>query len=373
MTKKISQWQRMALLAASISTSMGSAAWAGNTALYQFHSDGTVWAYTGVPCNGNVCNGWRQIGNNDEGRPGSLVAAGAEGADQLFSFESGTPNMYDDGPPNKFTGQPCISFTDCPGWQAIGWNQNSTFYDAFAAGGGQLVALSAIQYDYNSEQPIITQYSTQPQACGNTCPWIIIDVNSDDSQVYAGYTGIFLQHYSDSSIWKYTGVPCSDVNIYILDTANCPGWVQIDSNPYTVSVAPGVGNTYQMWQNGAVWQYTGIPCSPNACTGWMPIGDNPNTTQIVAGSNLYSTLNDGSIWQYSGTPCNGSNCSGWYEIDNNPDMAYIVAGYSTVYEVHKSGSIWQYTGTPCNTTTHVCSGWEMLDDNPLNVDVVAGY
>jgi|SRR5580658_6771826 hypothetical protein len=46
MTTKISQWQRIAMLAAGISTSMVSMAWGQN--LYQTQSDGSIWQYTGT-------------------------------------------------------------------------------------------------------------------------------------------------------------------------------------------------------------------------------------------------------------------------------------------------------------------------------------
>jgi hypothetical protein len=47
---KISQWQRIALLAAGISASVVPMAWSQE--LYQTHTDGSIWEYTGVPCNG---------------------------------------------------------------------------------------------------------------------------------------------------------------------------------------------------------------------------------------------------------------------------------------------------------------------------------
>src|SRR5271166_7209968 len=62
MTTKIWQWQRIALLAAGISTSMVSMAWSQE--LYQTHSDGSIWQYTGVPCGRSSCPGWIELDNN---------------------------------------------------------------------------------------------------------------------------------------------------------------------------------------------------------------------------------------------------------------------------------------------------------------------
>ena len=34
------------------------------TQLYQRHEDGRIWKYTGPPCSGDSCPGWRQLDNN---------------------------------------------------------------------------------------------------------------------------------------------------------------------------------------------------------------------------------------------------------------------------------------------------------------------
>ena len=40
---------------------------AGITTLYQQHTTGTIWQYTGTPCNATSCPGWKMIGNNPGG------------------------------------------------------------------------------------------------------------------------------------------------------------------------------------------------------------------------------------------------------------------------------------------------------------------
>jgi hypothetical protein len=380
MTTKISQWRKIALLAAGISASMASVAWAGSPPLYELHSDGTIWQSTGVPCNGNYCPGWVQLGVN-------AVQIAAGGAGQLYMLAN---DPYGDYQVYRFTGQTCTPSSSppdayCPGWALMGNYLNDTYWSEIWAAGGTFIAYSpgygssGYIFEYNA------QFSTQE--CETACPWLAIDFGTQTAAgIYVGDTGMFERHF-DNSLWKYTGPACSmyqgDFGFYYW--GSCPGWVQVDFNPNTAGMAVGTSAAYQMWQNGFIWQYTGTPCNSSGfCTGWEQVGNNQNgkignigiTTQITAGGNLYQAQNNGSIWQYTGVPCSttidGTNCWGWTQIDNNPQMAYIVAGPTTVYEVHNTGSIWQYTGTPCNTYTGVCSGWTMLDDNSLNVQVVYG-
>jgi hypothetical protein len=64
MSTRVSQWQRIALLAAALSASMVSTAWGGVPGLYQVHLDGSIWQYTGEPCAGSSCLGWVELDNN---------------------------------------------------------------------------------------------------------------------------------------------------------------------------------------------------------------------------------------------------------------------------------------------------------------------
>ena len=62
MTTKVFKWQRIAMLATGMAASMASMAWGQE--LYQTHSDGTIWQYTGTPCKGGSCPGWIELDNN---------------------------------------------------------------------------------------------------------------------------------------------------------------------------------------------------------------------------------------------------------------------------------------------------------------------
>jgi hypothetical protein len=366
MTKKISQWQRIAMLAAGISASMVSVAWSGTAPLYEMHWDGSIWQYTGVPCNGGSCPGWQELDRN------SATVQIAAGGGQLYQLHDGWSGVAGDSPWDNsiwmFTGQPCNA-SSCPGWVQIGetgWTPpHHADTQLINAANGVLVEE---QLDGS-----LWQFTGQPCSGSLSCPgWVELDNNQNYDNYVVGAAGL-LEQEVDYSIWVYTGPPCTG--------SYCPGWRQIDGNPNTVlaqcprqvmdcSMTSGVSSAYELWNNGSIWQYIGPECDPT-CRGWREMDNNPKTTQITAGGSLYQMQNDGSIWLSTGIPCNGSYCSGWWEIDNNPAATFIAAGPNTVYEVHGDGSIWQYVGPICNGS--VCPGWIELDDNPDTYLLVPGF
>src|ERR1022692_2739837 len=105
MSTRVSQWQRIALLAAALSASMVSTAWGGVPGLYQVHLDGSIWQYTGEPCEGSSCLGWVELDNNP------ITATIAAGAGKLYQ-------VHTDGTIWSYTGPPC-SGSSCPGWVKI--------------------------------------------------------------------------------------------------------------------------------------------------------------------------------------------------------------------------------------------------------------
>src|ERR1035441_1379996 len=102
---KVSQWQRIALLAAGLSTSMVSMAWGKAPGLYQQHADGSIWQSTGEACQGSSCPGWVELDNN----PLTSVIAAAAG--RLYQ-------LHTDGTIWSYVGPPC-SGSSCPGWQEL--------------------------------------------------------------------------------------------------------------------------------------------------------------------------------------------------------------------------------------------------------------
>ncbi len=107
MTTKIWQWQRIALLAGCIATSMASMAWGQE--LYQTHTDGSIWKSTGIPCSRGSCPGWIELDNN----PNMYMIAAGGGA--LFE-------MHFDGSIWWYVGPAC-SGGSCPGWVELDNNK----------------------------------------------------------------------------------------------------------------------------------------------------------------------------------------------------------------------------------------------------------
>jgi hypothetical protein len=303
--------------------------------LYQLHTDGSIWRYTGIPCGGSSCIGWQELDVN----PATTAIASA--GKQLFQ-------LHNDGSIWRYTGTPC-SGSSCPGWQQLDNNPRATAI----TGGDQLFQL------HNDGS--IWRYTGTP-CSGPACPgWQELDVNPATTAVVAAGKQLFQLH-NDGSIWRYTGTPCSG--------SSCPGWQELDNNPQATAIAAG-DQLFQIHRDGSIWRYTGTPCSGSSCPGWQELDVNPATTAILAaGAQLFQLHGDGSIWRYTGTPCTGPSCPGWQMLDNNPQAKAISAG-DQVYQLHQDGSIWRYTGTPCRGSR--CPGWQELDINPAASAISAAY
>ena len=297
--------------------------------VYQLHSTGAIWRYTGVECDGDFCPGWERLDNNTA--TDDIVLAGS----QLFQHHS-------DGTVWRYTGSPCNG-ESCAGWQMLDNNSNTK---VIAAAGNQLFQL------HNDGG--IWRYIGTP-CNGNSCPgWQLLDNNPKTRAIAAGGNQLFQLH-NDGRIWRYTGTPCS--------SNSCPGWQLLDNNPKTKAIAAGGNQLFQLHNNGRIWRYTGKPCNGNSCPSWQLLDNNPKTVTITAGGTmLYQLHNDGWIWRYTGTPCSGNSCPGWQRLDNNPNTREIVATGDRLYQRHQNGWIWRYTGPPCSGDT--CPGWRRLDNNP---------
>jgi hypothetical protein len=170
----------------------------------------------------------------------------------------------------------------------------------------------------------------------------------------SGIGSQFYQLHNDGAIWRYTGTPCSG--------NSCPGWQRLDNNTRTIAITASGGQLYQLHNNGAIWHYTGTPCSGNSCPGWQRLDNNPRARAIAtSGGQLYQLHNNGAIWRYTGTPCSGNSCPGWQRLDNNPRTIAIAASGGQLYQLHNNGAIWRYTSRPCSGNS--CPGWQRLDNN----------
>jgi len=335
MTKKTSQWHRLALLAACISASVIPGAFAAAPVLYEMHTSGSVWGYLGTPCNGQVCSSWEML--NDD----PLTIQIAAGAGTLYQLDS-------DGTIWQWNGAVCSGNT-CKRWTQIGFAASQIW-----AAGRNLYALSSSSF---------VQFTGQ--ACWNpeSCPgWTQIDDDCCATYYVQDYYVVKVTTPDGVSLVvdQYTGQPCAPLS-------NCTGWEPLESLSVLPTLATGMTGLYQLYPNGDISVLDG--CWNGPCP-WSPIGDNTNSTQITAGNNLYQLQNNGTVLQYTGTVCSGTFCNGWLELDSNPAIHSIIAGQNTVYEYHTNGSIWQYTG-PCTYT--LCRDWVELDNNPMTIMVAPGY
>jgi hypothetical protein len=323
---KISQWQRIALLAAGISASVVPMAWSQE--LYQTHTDGSIWEYTGVPCKGTACSGWLELDNN----PDLKMIASGEG----LLFE-----LHKDGSIWWYVGPAC-SGGYCPGWVEL---NNNPLAVTIGAGPNGL-------YEVNTDG---TLWAWNGVICnGSFCPgwtqWT--EPQTDPTPLYAANSTVLVADDGAPGIFIYMGTPFS--------------WPQIDDAGALSVAVDGIGGIYALDQDGTILT--------RGYYGFYAISQDKVTESIAAGGNsaggsLYKQQKNHSIWQL--TICN-DDCY-WQEIDDHATSGVPVAGSNTVYQIRKtptSTSIWQYTGTPCSGT--VCSGWVKLDDNPTTLSIVAG-
>jgi hypothetical protein len=52
------------------------------------------------------------------------------------------------------------------------------------------------------------------------------------------------------------------------------------------------------------------------------------------GISLYQIHNTGAVWRYTGVPCSGASCPGWQRLDNNSRTAAIAAGSGQLFQLH---------------------------------------
>jgi hypothetical protein len=345
MTKKIWQWKAIVLLAAGVTVSMVPAASAATYSLYELHTTGSIWGYTGTACQGGVCGGWAQLDDN----PAAIEIVAGGGS--LFQLHS-------NGVVWKFTGTPC-SGSYCPGWQEIDNEPNNWVVGIHGAGG--------TLYEQRKDGSV---WTFTGQICnGSNCPgWRQLDNSSQIVSIFGGASGLFEIRLSIEgqntvyTYWEYLGTPCAG--------GSCPGWAEIDAGE-DGWIAVGSYSAFELQAYADLKQFTGQPCGNNGCKGWLEVDSNSSSYAITAANNLFQlrqSFTTNSIWQYNGTPC-GNGCNGWIELDSNPAISYIVAGGNTVYQQHVDGSVWESTGQACGSSG--CPGWVQLDNNSLTKSIVA--
>ena len=319
--------KRIVFLAACIMAG-GVSAWGQD--LYRMNADGSIWEYTGQPCNANGCGGWMELDSN----PGTYMIASS--GINLYQ-------MHTDGSIWEYTGTPCIA-NDCAGWVMLDDNPQGA-----AIGTGPGGTLYQIHWDSS-----IWQYTGQICISGYCPGWALLNVSlpgvlTAGASLYFGETG-------NAYIYEYPGTPCSG--------GICPAWPSTNNPYYDGTLAAGPSYLYIIGSGNSLWQLTPKgPCLPHkyCFSGWLQVDNNPDTGYIAAGGAGFYQMHysDRSIWYYTGPTCIGNNCGGWIKIDSNPFSVSVVVGSNTVYQYRGDGTAWQYTGTPCNTNG--CPGWHQID------------
>jgi hypothetical protein len=283
------------------------------------HAQGQeIVTYTGVPCSGNACNGWRQLDR------ASRTAGLAASHGVLFQ-------LRDDGSIWRHVGA---------SWQRIDGYPNTI---AIAAGG---VGFYQLHRDGS-----VWQHTGAP-CSGASCPgWRMLDANPGTVGIAANEANLFQLH-RDGSIWRYLGTPCQG--------RHCPGWEAIDRYSATAALAATGKELFQLHRDGTIWHFTGAACNARGCPGWVGVDRSPRTKALAgAAGSLYQLHDDGSIWRFTGAPCDARACPGWQALDRNPQAVAISAGGRELYQRHRDGSLWRFTGTACSGAR--CPGWERLD------------
>lgn len=173
---------------------------AGARELYQLHTNGRIFRYTGFPCKGELCLGWEVLDRNP------ATASIAAGGGELYQ-------MHANGHIWRYTGSPCND-RGCHGWERIDDGTDTASIAVDDAGG---------VYKLQRGGPI-WRYTGVPHR------WEAIDNNPRTVAIAAG-SGTLYQRHRDGSVWRYTGQPCTP--------AGCPGWQQIDAGTTTLVLATG--------------------------------------------------------------------------------------------------------------------------------------
>jgi len=156
--------------------------------LYQMHSDGRIWIYTGPPL-----TGWLELDNNPATR--AIVASG-----ELTDAQGHLYQLHDNGRIFYYTGPP---FT---GWLEL---DNNPATQKIVADGNAL-------YQMHNDGRIWVY--TGPPLTG----WLELDNNPATVQIAAG-RGRLYQKHNDGRIWQYTGPPLT-------------GWTQLPRTGHIAAV-----------------------------------------------------------------------------------------------------------------------------------------
>ena len=259
---------------------------ASGTKLYQRHTTGLIWEFTGVQClDVGSCPGWRMLDNN------SSSAQIVSGGGHLYQLRQ-------DHSIWRWTGARC-SGNSCPGWQMV--DKNSTV-DIVASGNSL----------YQRRGDGSTWIYTGTACSGNSCPgWQKIGNDPKTTDLVDGSTAVYRLNQS-GEVWKYTGTPCN--------SSGCPGWqLLLSANTNVKQIAAGSTSLYRLDTNGTVWRYQG----PGQ--NWVQLDSFARNVEISASfSGLLLRHSAGDVWRFKGPVCSNGGCPGWMQIQSFTDTISIL-------------------------------------------------
>lgn len=219
--------------------------------LFELHFSGSIWQYTGTPCSNGVCPGWIEEDNNS--RTTQIIAAGG-----TLCFQTNCPSisplvqLWNNGTIWQYTGTPCNS-TGCPGWQMLDDNSATIKIFGFASGSGGPGSIFQFHNDGS-----IWEY-VGPPCSGNSCPgWHFLNTATNAKQIMtAESSGRLFVLNNDGSIWELTSsgwverygsstaisIAASTNGLFQLHSdgsilyLGSSGWIQIDNNPAGKAIA----------------------------------------------------------------------------------------------------------------------------------------
>jgi hypothetical protein len=298
--------------------------------LYQLHQDGLLWKYTGTPCGGGSCPGWKLI--EDSGNIWYIHAT--RGKVYALKKDHSVWEYLD-------TSSGCGS-AGCPGWQRLDAN-TATGY--IVAGGGKL-------YQFHGNG-LIWEYTGTP--CGSVgCPgWKQIANDQLTVQLTAGTGALYKLTSSPATIWRFAG----------------ERWEMIDNNPSIVRILASGQALFRIHNNGLASKFTGALCSGDNCPGWQA-SDTFGIKQETAGRN--SRLNNTTVlYVIAGRQV--IEIVGLRQmlftdvpLDTDSRQVAIRAGGSRLYKKYSNGEIWQHDDKGefgCSFSSSTCNDWVLLDAN----------
>ncbi|MFF8407560.1 matrixin family metalloprotease [Streptomyces sp. NPDC015684] len=255
---------------------------ASGNRLYQRHSTGAIFEYTGTPM-----IGWAALDANSA--TVQIVADGGE----LYQRHS-TGAIF------RYTGTPFI------GWQQLDANTATT---QLTASGGNLYQL------HNTGA--IFRYTGTPMS-----GWQLLDNNPFTAQIVADGNALYQRH-STGAIFRYTGTPLTGWEI--LDFAGS-GATRIDA---------GGGVMYQFrLANGQILRHLGG-------MSWETVDTDLRTLEVsVSSGYVHQLLDTGETFRYS--PTGGVEQTAHLRLPGRPIPVMIASSSTQLYHLRGNGELMRY-------------------------------